>query len=148
MLLGEITYKVGQKHRLALPKKFRTILGDALILTRGYEGCLLLASVSLWEPLLKTVIERPFIDAGARATTRFLLGGASEVQTDGQGRFIVPASLYEYAGFVDEVVFVGLERWVEIWQKERWLAQLALISQNSTLLGQRLVALEDPKAAQ
>ena len=40
MLLGEVVYKVGQKHRLALPKKFRQILGDRLIVTRGYEGCL------------------------------------------------------------------------------------------------------------
>src|SRR5690606_9903885 len=124
MLLGEVVYKVGQKHRLALPKKFRTELGDALVMTRGFEGCLVIVSNVQWQTLMSQVEQGSFLAIHAREAARFLFGGASEVTTDSQGRFIVPQSLYEHAKLRDEVVFVGLGRWVEVWDKQGWDAQV------------------------
>ena len=85
MLLGEVVYKVGQKRRLALPKKFRQQLGDRLVVTRGYEGCLVMVSEAEWQSLIAEVDQASFLDINARASARFLLGVANEVELDAQG---------------------------------------------------------------
>lgn len=138
MLLGEIRYKVGQKHRLALPRKFRDQLGSQLVVTRGYEGCLVLVAGADWQSLISDVMDGSFLDIDARESARFLLGGASEVELDAQGRFIVPLNLFDHADLKDEVVFVGLGSWVEVWSVERWQEQLVSLSSQGSMIAQRL----------
>jgi MraZ protein len=138
MLLGEVVYEVGQKHRLAMPKQFRDELGS-VILTRGYEGCLLVVAGSEWQELIADVSRGSMLDANVRESTRFLFGGASAVELDAQGRFIVPATLYDHAQLNDEVVFVGLGRWVEIWDKQRWEEHLAKLGEQGAEIAQHLV---------
>lgn len=139
MLLGEITYKVGQKHRLALPKKFRAGIGQQLVITRGYEGCLVVVGQNSWQQLMADVENGSFLDVNARESARFLFGGASEVELDNQGRFIVPAALYDHAGLSDEVVFVGVGKWLEIWSRQRWDEQLVQLSQRGSVIAQHLI---------
>lgn len=138
MVLGEIRYKVGQKHRLALPRKFRDQLGSRLVMTRGYEGCLVLVASSEWQSLITDVANGSFLDIDARESARFLFGGASEIELDAQGRFIVPPSLFDHAGLQEEVVFVGLGAWVEVWSSQRWQEQLANLSSQGSIIAQRL----------
>ena len=140
MLLGEVVYKVGQKHRLALPKKFRQILGDRLIVTRGYEGCLVIVSEAEWQPLIAEVDNASFLDINARASARFLLGGANELVLDSQGRFVVPEALYNYAGLGDEVVFVGLGKWIEVWDATRWQSIQQQLANDGSAIAQKLSA--------
>jgi MraZ protein len=138
MLLGEVVYKVGQKHRLALPKKFRQALGDQLIITRGYEGCLVIVSEAQWQPLITEVDSASFLDINARASARFLLGGAHELLLDSQGRFVVPESLYGYADLDEDVVFVGLGKWVEVWDAKRWQEVQQYLANEGSAIAQRL----------
>lgn len=139
MLLGEIRYKMGQKHRLAIPKKFREALGDTLIISRGYEGCLIIVSQSQWSALVQPISQGSFLDSNARASARFLMGGAHQLELDSQGRGIVPASLHEYADFQDEVVFVGLGQWLEVWSDQRWQQQLDNLQHQGAALAQQLL---------
>ncbi len=140
MLLGEVIYKVGQKHRLALPKKFRQILGDRLIVTRGYEGCLVIVSDAEWQPLIAEVDNASFLDSNARTSARFLLGGANELVLDSQGRFVVPETLYEHAKLGQEVVFVGLGKWIEVWDAKRWQEMQQQLSTDGSAIAQKLIA--------
>lgn len=139
MLLGEINYKMGQKHRLAIPKIFRQELGQTLILSRGYEGCLLIVDPKRWQHITAPINQQSFLDVHARSSARFLLGGAHQVELDAQGRCVVPANLYHHAGFQDEVVFVGLGEWVEVWSIERWQQQLEQLQNQGSEMAQRLI---------
>lgn len=139
MLLGEINYKMGQKHRLAIPKLFRQELGQTLILSRGYEGCLLIVDPEHWQHITSPINQHSFLDQSARASARFLLGGAHQVELDAQGRCVVPPSLYQHAGFNEEVVFVGLGQWVEVWSLERWQQQLEQLQDQGSDMAQRLI---------
>ena len=56
----------------------------------------------------------------ARQLQRHFMAGAAEVETDKQGRFLVPAKLREQAGLTKDVVFVGVVSKIELWSKERW----------------------------
>lgn len=122
MLIGEYRYSVGIKNRVALPKKLREDLGGQVVAMRGYEGAIMIVSKDSWSKLVDEAIGGPLTDATVRDTARFLMGSAHEIEFDAQGRFVLPQPLVEHSGVKpgDEVVFVGLGRWVELWAKERW----------------------------
>ena len=120
LLLGQYEGKVGTKGRLAFPKKFREILGDRLIVTQGYENSLIVVSEQSWQALLEGTEGFPWTFGPARETQRFILGGASQIELDAKGRFILPVYLRAYAKIATGVVFVGLSRYVELWDKRRW----------------------------
>lgn len=130
MIIGEYRSTVGEKKRVSLPKKFRDELGDEIILTRGYEDSLILVNKEMWKKIAGDVIDGSFINKDIRDTSRFLVGGATEISTDKLGRFIIPESLYEHAELKKEIVFIGLINWIEIWDKDRWEEKLTYLKQN------------------
>lgn len=138
MLIGQYRSKVSLKGRVAFPKKFREILGEKIILTRGYEGCLIAVSEKEWKTLVEATADKPFVFGPARDTARFLLGNAALVELDEQGRFIIPPHLREYSQLGNEVVFLGLNRYVEIWSKERWEDYQRYLSKNIDHISERL----------
>ncbi len=145
MLLGQYDGRIDIKGRTAFPKKFREILGDKLIVTLGYENSLIVVSEENWKALLEGTEGRPFIESETRQTQRFLLGGASNIELDGKGRFVLPAYLREFAEIEDDVVFIGLSRYVEIWDKGRWLAYRKGLEKNIDSISKRLVKKEGEK---
>ncbi|MBU0975710.1 MAG: division/cell wall cluster transcriptional repressor MraZ [Patescibacteria group bacterium] len=138
MLIGEFTNKVGEKNRIALPKKFREILGEDVIVTRGYEDCVIVVNQKQWEKLLKVFSDQPFTKSPVRDTRRFLIGGASEASLDKQGRFVLPKNLKDFAGILREVTFIGLVDWVEIWSKEKWEKRMDMIKPNAAKIAEKL----------
>lgn len=138
MLIGEYRNKVGEKNRVALPKKIRNILGEKVIVTRGYEDCVIVVNTKQWEKLLEVFADKPFTKSPVRDTRRFLIGGASEVETDKQGRFVLPTHLKEFANIKEEVVFVGLVDWVEIWDKDSWEKRINMIQPEASKIAEEL----------
>ena len=145
MLIGQYDGRIDNKGRSAFPKKFREILGDKLIVTFGYENSLIVVSEENWKALLEGTQGRPFIESETRETQRFLLGGASNVERDGKGRFILPAYLREFGKIKDNVVFIGLSRYVEIWDKEKWVEYQTFLEKNIDSISKRLVGKKDGK---
>ena len=143
MLLGQYETTIGEKNRVGFPKKFRAVLGEKLIITQGYENSLIIVSEKNWKALLEGTEGKPFIQSDARETQRFLLGGASEVELDSKGRFIVPSYLRNFAEIQSEVVFVGLSRYCELWDKNRWEAYKKNLEKNIDKIAKRLVDSEE-----
>ncbi len=138
MLIGEFASPLGDKNRVALPKKLRDDLQTELVVTRGYEECLLIVDVQRWQTLIAEVNKRPLLSLSVRDTKRFLLGGAFTISLDNQGRFVIPESLMTFAHIESEVVFIGVGEWIEIWDKQRWQHKLTELSQNSADIADRL----------
>ncbi|HVX92921.1 MAG TPA: division/cell wall cluster transcriptional repressor MraZ [Candidatus Dojkabacteria bacterium] len=138
MLIGEYQNKVGDRKRIALPKKLRDELGGDLILTRGYENSLVIVNKHLWENLSKDIVSGSFINTDIRDTSRFLIGSATEIELDEQGRFVLPQALFDYAQLKDDVVFIGLMNWVEVWSKELWTKRMEYLSKNGSEIAQKL----------
>lgn len=120
MLIGQYEGKVGEKHQAALPKKFRETLGDKLIITKGFENCLIVVSEDNWKTLLEGTEGRPFTSKNTRELQRFLLGNATYVALDSKGRFVLPDYLRKFAKLDSEIIFAGIQRFVEIWDKKAW----------------------------
>jgi len=120
MLIGQYESKIGEKHQAALPKKFRETLGDKLIVTKGFENCLIVVSEENWKTLLEGTEGRPFTNKSTRELQRFLLGNATYVELDSKGRFVLPEYLRNFASIDKDIIFAGIQRFVEIWDKKHW----------------------------
>lgn len=138
MLIGQFEARVGEKSRVAFPKKFREVLGDKLIITQGFEGSLLVVSETNWKALLEGTEHLPFTSSSARETQRFLLGSASFLELDEKGRFVIPEYLRRFAQIQGEVVFVGISRYVEMWDQERWEEYQRKLAKNIGMIAERL----------
>ena len=138
MLIGEFLSPVGDKNRVALPKTFREQLADQLVLTRGYEGCVIVIDLPRWQTLIDDINQSPLLNLNVRDTKRFLLGGAHEVSLDKQGRFVLPESLRSYAEIAEQISFIGVGEWLEIWDSNKWQTKLKDLAVNSADIADRL----------
>jgi MraZ protein len=145
MLLGEFNAKLDSKGRVAFPSKYRKEMGDQLIITKGYEKALIIVSVSQWQTLLEGTERKPLIQAETREVQRFLLGGATDIDLDTKGRFLIPEYLRRFAQVNDEVVFLGISRYIEVWDKNRWNEHIKVLEDNIGRISEKLVPWEIKK---
>lgn len=143
MLIGQYESKIGEKHQAALPKKFRDVLGDKLIITKGFENCLIIVSEENWKTLLEGTEGRPFTNKNTRELQRFLLGNATDVELDSKGRFVVPDYLRTFASIDTEIIFAGIQRFVEVWDKKAWDAHQKELSKSIESIAERLSGQEN-----
>lgn len=138
MLIGRYEGKVGAKYQIAFPKKFRDVLGDRLIVTKGLENCLIVVSETNWKTLLEGTEKSPFTNKNAREMQRFLLGNAQYIELDGKGRFVLPEYLRIHAHIQEDIVYAGIQRFVEIWDKAVWDEQQNHLAQSIESIAERL----------
>ena len=115
MFIGEYKYSIDEKKRLAIPVRFRRLLGRRAVITRGLDKCLILYPAKEWGSLAKKISQLPLAQSDARNFARLMLGGAMEVSFDTLGRILIPDYLKDYAGLKKKVMFIGLYDRVEIW---------------------------------
>jgi MraZ protein len=140
MLIGEYEGKLTDKNRLAIPKKFREEMSEGLILSRGYEGCLILLDQQRWADFENLINQRSVLSLSLRDTKRFIIGGAYELELDNQGRFVLPNNLKTYAEIENDVVFVGIKDWVEVWAQNRWTVKLSELEKTAPDIAEQLLS--------
>lgn len=138
MLIGEYSVQIGEKNRIAIPKRLRDNLEGRLFLTRGYENCLILVDENRWEKFISVINKSPLLSVNVRDTKRFILGGAVELEPDGQGRVILPDSLKEFSTIEEKVIFLGVGEWAEVWSEQKWKDKLNILSKNVADLAEKL----------
>ena len=120
MFMGEYNHTIDTKGRLIVPSKFRELLGEEFILTKGLDGGLSIYPMAEWKSLEEKLRQLPFNDKNARAFVRFFVAGATQCELDKQGRILVPATLREYARLDKDVILTGNIATIEIWSKDQW----------------------------
>ena len=120
MFRGEYSHSIDSKGRLIIPSKLRTALGDTFVLTKGLDECLMAYNTEEWDIFEGKLKELPLTNKNARKLIRHFSGGASDIETDSQGRALIPTNLREYAGLTKEAVLVGMGNRIEIWSKDRY----------------------------
>ncbi|MEM8535159.1 MAG: division/cell wall cluster transcriptional repressor MraZ [Chloroflexota bacterium] len=141
MFLGEYEHSLDDKGRLAVPARFREILGERVFITRGFDRCLMGFTHEKWEQLAQQVSELAIGQTQARNLRRLLFASAAETTLDRQGRILVPQALREYAGLAEQVVIAGLNTYFEIWSGNRWNAVMEEIDEQGSELAEQLAAL-------
>ena len=126
MFLGEFEYKLDEKGRVPLPPKFRRELREGVVLTPGVERCILVYTLAEWKKLAASLTSGPVARSKLRRLNRAIFATAFSLNIDGQGRIALPVPVREYAGIEDEVVVVGANNYLELWNKEQWEAEKAI----------------------
>ncbi|MFZ5365355.1 MAG: division/cell wall cluster transcriptional repressor MraZ [Patescibacteria group bacterium] len=120
MFIGEYQHSLDQKDRLAVPVKFRSILKEGAVVTRGLDNCLFLYTKKEWSKLAEKLSALPISKSNTRAFSRFMLSGAMDVGIDKQGRIKIPDYLKKFAGLKKNVIVAGLLNRLELWDEMAW----------------------------
>ena len=118
--MGEYNHTIDAKGRLIVPAKFREQLGEAFVITKGNDGCLSIYTNEAWGSFLEKITKLP-ANKNSREFVRYFVSSAEVVETDKQGRILIPGTLREHAGLDKDVVFAGVIDKIEVWDKERWI---------------------------
>ncbi len=117
---GEYSHSIDAKGRLIIPAKFRELLGDSFVVTRGFDGCLFVFAQEGWDRFEEKLNSLPMDKPETRQIVRFFMAGANDVEVDKQGRILLPATLIRYAEIDKEAVIAGVGNRIEIWNKQKW----------------------------
>ena len=122
MFRGINAVNLDAKGRMAVPKRYHdTLGGKQVVLTIDTESpCLLLYPIDEWEQIEKKLAALPSFDARTRRIQRLLIGHATELELDSQGRILIPALLRDYATLSKPVMLVGQGKKFEIWSEDGW----------------------------
>jgi len=126
MFRGINTVNLDEKGRIAIPVRCRELLdaccndGQLIITIDTEEHCLLMYPLTYWEDIESKIERLPSFNYASRRIQRLLIGHATEVLLDSQGRILLPQELREYAGLQKKAVLVGQGKKFEIWDAKVW----------------------------
>ena len=124
MFFGETAINLDAKGRLAIPIRYRETLagqcGNRMVLTYSAfdSGALWLQSEQAWERIRDDVMALPNFNASHRSLQRRLVGSATAVEPDGNGRILIPPSLRQVAGLEKRVTMLGMGNRFDIWDED------------------------------
>ena len=103
-----------------MPAKFRELLGEQFVVTKGFDGCLFVFSQEGWEAFEEKLQALHMDKPEARMLGRFFIAGAIDAEVDKQGRILLPTNLLSHAKIDKEAVIAGVGNRAEIWSKDEW----------------------------
>jgi MraZ protein len=120
MFYGEFEYRLDEKGRLMIPPKFRNVFKDGIVLTSSAENCITAYTLAEWKKLSETLTSGPLVRSKMRRLNRAIFATAFNTSIDAQGRVAIPAPLRDHAQIADDTVVVGVNTYLEIWNKAMW----------------------------
>jgi MraZ protein len=122
LLTGTHPRTLDDKKRIALPKKIREQLGDVqqLFVTPGADQSLWLYDQRGLENLAGKLDQAPATDSEARVFRRLFFAQMEAVDVDGSSRILIPDRLVQFAGLEHEVVLLGVQDHLELWNAAKW----------------------------
>src|SRR3990167_7339463 len=125
MFRGINTITIDAKGRFAMPQKYRDVLvhheNGAIVSTIDTEEtCLLLYPKRTWLPIEEKLQSLPSFNPVARRAQRLLIGHATDLELDANGRLLLPPALREYAKLNKHAVMIGQGNKFELWDETLW----------------------------
>lgn len=137
MLIGEYIHSIDDKNRLSFPIKFRKEMGKKVVIAPGIEQSLFVFTPAQWQKTVEKLAEGS-LQQDNRSFSRYLIGGASEVAVDGNGRILIPETLKQKIGIKDRVAIIGVATRVELWEESTWKAYQKDVQGKADKLADRL----------
>ena len=130
MFQGETAITIDEKGRLAVPTAHRDAVardcGNQLVITYNpfESGSLYLYPRAIWERVRDQVNKLPKAKKVNRNLQLKLVGAATFVERDGNGRITVPASHRAAVGIERKAVLLGMGDKFELWSEQAHHAQI------------------------
>ena len=124
MFRGATKVTIDAKGRLAIPTRYRDRLDSRsngqLVVTVDRDYCLLLYPYPDWEEIERKLIRLPSLNKQARRLQRLMVGYATELELDGNGRILLSRELREFAEIERQAILIGQGNKFELWNDEIW----------------------------
>ena len=124
MFRGPSKVTLDAKGRLAIPSRHRerilTRASGVLVATVDRDYCLLIYPLPEWEEVERKLVRLPSLNKVARKLQRLMLGYATELEMDSQGRILLPKEHREFAGIERDAILIGQGNKFELWDEKRW----------------------------
>lgn len=120
MFLGEYFHKIDSKNRIMMPSDFRKSLDGEFYLTKGPENSLLLYTQEEFEKRSAALDLLAYENKKNRSIKRLFFSSTVKMSLDKQGRILINKSLMDYAKIKEEIVIIGNNTTIEIWDKDIW----------------------------
>ena len=122
---GNYELNCDDKNRILVPSEVRKKLeperdGDAFFLVTGRDGRLWLYPERYYESLVSRDPADLLPSKDTLDLDRMLLGLATRIEWDKQGRMLLPAAQLKRAGIGKEVTLVGVRDHLELWARKDW----------------------------
>ncbi|MEA1981189.1 MAG: division/cell wall cluster transcriptional repressor MraZ [candidate division Zixibacteria bacterium] len=149
---GQYQTTLDAKGRIALPAKLRsvkrpsskkTLLEGNLILTKGLEGCLSLYPEVEWADMQSRLSSLNFTQKDFRFFSRRFYSSASTVSFDRSSRILIPSHLQKEADLQHDLLVIGVNNWIEIWNPDRYRYYLEQYSKSYEEVAERLFSGDD-----
>ncbi|WP_372863527.1 division/cell wall cluster transcriptional repressor MraZ [Spongiibacter sp.] len=129
MFIGSYAITMDAKGRMAIPAKVRDTLasvceGRLVVTAHTEERCLLVYPEPQWLDLQPKIEALPNIHRKARRMQRLLLGYATPLELDGNGRVLLPQTLRDYASLEKKLMLIGQGKKLELWSESGWRQEL------------------------
>lgn len=116
------------KGRLAMPARQREPLlsqcaGRIVVTIDTQTTCLAIYPLPEWERIERDIQNLPALKPAVKRFQRLMLGYATDLELDANGRMLLPPALREYAQLDKKLVLVGQGNKLELWSEELWLAE-------------------------
>ncbi len=121
--MGHSPAKIDEKGRLKVPANFRKIIeerfgSDCFITSRDGERALIYP-MPVWLEFHSRIARVPSSSLAKEKLMDRLNYFGHPATIDGQGRILVPAVLRQVAGIADEVVVLGSQDHLTVWNEQR-----------------------------
>ena len=128
MFRGVQHINMDAKGRLAMPARQREPLmsrceGQIVVTIDTQTACLVIYPLPEWERIEQDIQSLPSLKPAVRRFQRLVLGYATDLELDANGRILLPQSLREYARLDKKLVLVGQGNKLELWSEALWLAE-------------------------
>ena len=128
MFRGVQHINMDAKGRLAMPARQREPLlsqcaGQVVVTIDTQAACLVVYPLPEWERIEQDIQSLPALNPAVKRFQRLMLGYATDLELDGNGRMLLPQPLREYAQLDKKLVLVGQGNKLELWSEVLWLAE-------------------------
>jgi MraZ protein len=126
---GVSNLSLDAKGRIVLPARYRERLAEIcnsqLVITIDTDQpCLLIYPLNEWELIEEKIEALPSFNPTTRRIQRLLIGHATDVEVDGNGRTLLSTPLREYAKLGRKVVLIGQGKKFELWDEDLWTQRM------------------------
>ncbi len=128
MFRGVQHINMDAKGRLAMPARQREPLltqcaGQIVVTIDTQAPCLAIYPLPEWERIEGEIQNLPALKPAVKRFQRLMLGYATDLELDSNGRMLLPQPLREYAQLDKKLVLVGQGNKLELWSEALWLAE-------------------------
>ncbi len=122
---GVSNLNLDAKGRIVLPARYRerlaAICDSQLVVTIDTDQpCLLIYPLGEWEQIEEKIEALPSFNPTTRRIQRLLIGHATEVEVDTNGRMLLSNPLRDYAQLGKKLVLIGQGKKFELWDESLW----------------------------